>query len=89
MCSPGLTRLISDWYYLLFIFNFLVDGEVDIETLKEAVTNLSNASMKIGQAIYSKKGDETNPSDNEDADKKKDDTQEAEFTEKKKWKRSS
>jgi hypothetical protein len=52
--------------------------------LKEAVTNLSNASMKIGQAIYSKKGDETNPADNEDADKKKDDTQEAEFTEKKK-----
>ena len=61
-----------------------VDGEVDIETLKEAVTNLSNASMKIGQAIYSKKGDETNPPDNEDADKKKEDTQEAEFTEKKK-----
>lgn len=48
------------------------------------MTNLSNASMKIGQAIYSKKGDETNPPDNEDADKKKEDTQEAEFTEKKK-----
>ena len=48
------------------------------------MTNLSNASMKIGQAIYSKKGDETNSNDNDDADKKKDDTQEAEFTEKKK-----
>ena len=80
LCSPALLYSISDPLY----FKFLVDGEVDIETLKEAVTNLSNASMKIGQAIYSKKGDESNPSDNEDADKKKDDTQEAEFTEKKK-----
>lgn len=74
----------SSWH-ILHQFVFLpVDAEVDIETLKEAVTNLSNASMKIGQAIYSKKGDETNPPDNEDADKKKEDTQEAEFTEKKK-----
>ena len=82
-CSP--TRLFShpDICFVHFIF-FPVDAEVDIETLKEAVTNLSNASMKIGQAIYSKKGDETNPPDNEDADKKKEDTQEAEFTEKKK-----
>ena len=79
------TRLFShlDIHFVHFDF-FSVDAEVDIETLKEAVTNLSNASMKIGQAIYSKKGDETNPPDNEDADKKKEDTQEAEFTEKKK-----
>ena len=79
------TRLFSrlDIHFVHFVF-LSVDAEVDIETLKEAVTNLSNASMKIGQAIYSKKGDETNPPDNEDADKKKEDTQEAEFTEKKK-----
>ena len=79
------TRLFShlDIYFIHFFF-FPVDAEVDIETLKEAVTNLSNASMKIGQAIYSKKGDETNPPDNVDAVKKMEDTQEAEFTEKKK-----
>jgi hypothetical protein len=40
--------------------------------------------MKIGQAIYSKKGDETNPDDESKKDEKKEDAQEAEFTEKKK-----
>ena len=51
------------------------------------MSNLSNASMKIGQAIYAKKGDDAPPSDddsNSTSDKKKEDTQEAEFTEKKK-----
>jgi hypothetical protein len=87
MIRNSVHQLFHIWSltYVINLFESLVDGEVDIETLKEAVTNLSNASMKIGQAIYSKKGDESNPSDNEDADKKKDDTQEAEFTEKKKW----
>ena len=61
-----------------------VDGDAAVETLKEQVTALSNASMKIGQAIYAKKGDE-GPKDDEPADgKKKEETQEAEFTEKKK-----
>jgi hypothetical protein len=40
--------------------------------------------MKIGQAIYSKKGDEANPDDENKKDEKKEDAQEAEFTEKKK-----
>lgn len=62
----------------------LVDPEAEIEALKEAVANLSGASMKIGQAIYAKKGDETNPEDENKKDEKKEDAQEAEFTEKKK-----
>lgn len=60
-----------------------VDPESAVEVIKELVTNLSNASMKIGQAIYSKKGDEA-PQDGASEEKKADDTQEAEFTEKKK-----
>lgn len=41
--------------------------------------------MKIGQAIYAKKGDDATPGDDDsNSDKKKEDTQEAEFTEKKK-----
>lgn len=40
--------------------------------------------MKIGQAIYSKKGDESTPDDENKKDDKKEDAQEAEFTEKKK-----
>jgi hypothetical protein len=61
-----------------------VDPEAEIEALKEAVANLSGASMKIGQAIYSKKGDESTPDDENKKDDKKEDAQEAEFTEKKK-----
>ena len=60
-----------------------VDGEASTEVIKELVTNLSNASMKIGQAIYAKKGDDA-PQDGASEEKKADDTQEAEFTEKKK-----
>ena len=64
---------------------FLVDPEAEIDALKEAVANLSGASMKIGQAIYAKKGDETNASDDDKKDdNKKEEAQEAEFTEKKK-----
>jgi hypothetical protein len=33
-----------------------VDSEAEIDVLKERVAALSGASMKIGQAIYAKKG---------------------------------
>jgi molecular chaperone DnaK len=60
-----------------------IDSEAAVEAVKEMVTNLSGASMKIGQAIYAKKGDDA-PQDGASTEKKADDAQEAEFTEKKK-----
>jgi molecular chaperone DnaK len=63
-----------------------VDAEADVDVLKEQVTNLSGASMKIGEAIYAKKGDNNSENSDEpkDEEKKPENAQEAEFTEKKK-----
>eukprot|EP00596_Hydrurales_sp_CCMP1899_P008492 CAMPEP_0119041598 /NCGR_PEP_ID=MMETSP1177-20130426/12585_1 /TAXON_ID=2985 /ORGANISM="Ochromonas sp, Strain CCMP1899" /LENGTH=672 /DNA_ID=CAMNT_0007007775 /DNA_START=72 /DNA_END=2090 /DNA_ORIENTATION=+ len=64
-----------------------VNSEAEIDVLKERVAALSGASMKIGQAIYAKKGDDA-PAD-DDAEKPEEKTEEkkseeAEFEEKKK-----
>lgn len=71
-----------------------VSSDADLEVLKEAVSSLSNASMKIGQAMYNKKGgaaggDEVDAegggdSKDEDGSKKKESKgKEAEYEEKK------
>ena len=73
-----------------------VSSDADLEVLKEAVSSLSNASMKIGQAMYNKKGgaaaaggDEVDAegggdSKGEDGSKKKESKgKEAEYEEKK------
>ena len=63
-----------------------VNSEADLETLKEKVTALSNASMKIGQAIYAKKSETT------EGGEKKEETPtatDAEFEEKDKKKESN
>jgi molecular chaperone DnaK len=58
-----------------------VEATAEIDVLKEKVTALSNASMKIGQAIYGKKGDE-GASSGEASSEKKDNTTDAEYEEK-------
>ena len=56
-----------------------VDSNADLETLKAKVSDLSTASMKIGQAMYGKKDGAAAGS----ADASKDEDKEAEFEEKK------
>jgi len=65
-----------------------VSSDADLEKLKAAVSSLSSASMKIGQAMYSKKGGEDGDDsskgedkENSEGDKKK--GKEAEYEEKK------
>jgi molecular chaperone DnaK len=63
-----------------------VSSDADLEKLREAVSSLSNASMKIGQAMYNKKGGDEGDSssskdDKESGSEKK--GKEAEYEEKK------
>lgn len=65
-----------------------VSSDADLEKLREAVSSLSNASMKIGQAMYNKKGGDvdgddssSSKSDKESGSEKK--GKEAEYEEKK------
>ena len=62
-----------------------VSSDADLEKLREAVSSLSNASMKIGQAMYNKKGGDAeggdSKDDNESGSEKK--GKEAEYEEKK------
>jgi molecular chaperone DnaK len=58
-----------------------VESTAELDVLKEKVTALSNASMKIGQAIYAKKGDEA-PAGGEASGEKKDNATDAEYEEK-------
>lgn len=43
-----------------------VSSDADLEKLREAVSSLSNASMKIGQAMYNKKGGDGDGGDSKD-----------------------
>ena len=43
-----------------------VSSDADLEKLREAVSSLSNASMKIGQAMYNKKGGDVDGGDSKD-----------------------
>lgn len=43
-----------------------VSSDADLEKLREAVSALSNASMKIGQAMYNKKGGDGDGGDSKD-----------------------
>lgn len=56
-------------------------SEADVETIKNKVSALSQASMKIGQAMYGKKGDSTNA--DESSEEKKTEAKEAEYEDKK------
>lgn len=63
-----------------------VSSDADLEKLREAVSSLSNASMKIGQAMYNKKGGDADGGDSKDDDKESGSEKkgkEAEYEEKK------
>lgn len=61
-----------------------VASDASLETLKERVTALSNASMKIGQAIYGKKGDAPAEGEAASSSSAESDAKDAEYEEKKK-----
>jgi len=60
-----------------------VDEGADLETLRAAITDLSSASMKIGQAMYGKK-DESGGAEGDDSNSSSgSEGKEAEYEEKK------
>ena len=59
-----------------------VDGNATVEVLKQKVSDLTNASMKIGQAIYAKGGNAADGSAG--AQSQETNAKEAEYEEKKK-----
>ena len=65
-----------------------ISSDASLETLKESVSTLSNVSMKIGQAMYGKKGSEDNnenksESESNKTNENKTNGKEAEYEEKK------
>jgi molecular chaperone DnaK len=60
-----------------------VSSDADLEKLREAVSALSNASMKIGQAMYNKKGGDVDGGDDKESSGSEKKGKEAEYEEKK------